>query len=100
MGNPENLKGKGFDNHPENINKKGRIVGSKNRSTILKELLEQSGNEQKVNQAIIDKAMGGDVRAFQEIMDTIYGKIIDKKEVETVDVIKYKNVSKQFPDKE
>jgi hypothetical protein len=38
MPKPENIIGKGFDVHPEN-RQVGRAVGSKNRSTIAKEIL-------------------------------------------------------------
>ena len=31
---------KGFDKRPENINREGRPVGSKNRNTILKKWIE------------------------------------------------------------
>ena len=83
MPNPENIRGKGFDKHPENINKKGYPKGVKNRSTILKELLAIGDTEKEVNNAIIKLALQGDVRAYQEIMDTVYGK---NKDVKIVDL--------------
>ena len=40
MPKPENIIGKGFDKHPENINKKGRGISIKNQ---LKEILLKDG---------------------------------------------------------
>lgn len=82
MANPENLIGHGFNDHPERIGG-GRPKGLKNRSTILKEILalareDGKTNEYSINEAIMIKAMTGDVAAYKEIQDTIYGKIPDK----------------------
>ena len=73
---------------PEN---RGRKKGSKNRSTILRELLElpikakdvngaevTMPTEVAVNLALIQKALKGDVQAVQEILNTTYGKLPDK----------------------
>lgn len=95
-GNPHTIKGKGFDVHPENIGG-GRPKGVKNRSTILKKWLEVISKvkhpetsklipgtlEDKVQLALINKALKGDVQAIKEINDTLYGKIADKSEVKT-----------------
>jgi hypothetical protein len=83
MANPENIQGQGFHTNPERINKAGYPKGQKNRSTILKELLalareDGKTNEYSINEAIIIKAISGDVAAYKEIQDTIYGKIPDK----------------------
>lgn len=80
---PENVIGKGFDKHPENINRKGYPKGQKNRSTILRELLalvddDGKNKEYKINEAVILKAISGDVAAYKEIQDTMYGKVPDK----------------------
>jgi len=82
MANPENLIGQGFDKKPERIGK-GRPKGLKNRSTILREILalarkDGKTNEYSINEAIMLKAMSGDVAAYKEIQDTMYGKIPDK----------------------
>lgn len=67
-------------------NSKGRPKGSRNRSTIVRELLEAKatvGDGQLVDQitrALIQKAAEGDVRAFKELMDSAYGKIKDSVE--------------------
>jgi len=85
---------KGFDKRPENINREGRPVGSKNRSTILKKWIEIATKlknpitgkdefgtvEDKVTLALIERALKGDVIAIKEIYDTLYGKIADKSE--------------------
>ena len=91
MPNPENLKPakKGDVRNP-----KGR-GNSPGRATILKKWLEVQAKlknpitgkiekgvvEDKVILALISKALKGDVRAIQEIMDTKYGKILQKSEI-------------------
>ena len=92
MPNPQNIippkKG-------EVRNPKGRTIGSKNRSTLLKKWIEVavklkhpeteeeiSGTiEDKVALALVAKALTGDVQAIKEIQDTLYGKIPDKNEL-------------------
>lgn len=64
-------------------NPNGRPKGTKNRATYLKEilaLLEPSGKDREyhINEAIVTKAMEGDLASFKEIQDTLYGKIADK----------------------
>ena len=96
-GNPHTIKGKGFDVHPENINTKGRTVGIRNRSTVLKELIalnielenpltgkiETAETEVMMNLALLKKALSGDVNAIKEVNDTLYGKVADKTELKT-----------------
>lgn len=43
MPNAENLKGKGFESRPDEINKNGRPKGTKNRATISREIFEMVG---------------------------------------------------------
>ena len=85
----------GFNKHPENINKKGKEKGVKNRATILKKWIEINAKiknpitgkeevgivEDKIQLALITKALSGDVNAIKEINDTLYGKITDKNEI-------------------
>lgn len=72
-------------------NPHGRPLGSRNRATIAKEWLEMlsddgSGGElpnvDLVMRAAIKKAMAGDIAAFQVVMDSGYGKLTDKSQVE------------------
>lgn len=93
-GNPHTIKGKGFDAHPENINRSGYPKGLKNRSTLLKKWIEVAAKikhpeteeeinatfEDKIVLALLTKALSGDVQAIKEINDTLYGKIADKTE--------------------
>ena len=71
----------GFQVNPQNA---GRPKGKKNRSTILKKWIETAGEidagtqEDEIVLALIQKAKAGDVGAFKEIMDTLYGKVPDK----------------------
>jgi hypothetical protein len=94
MPNPENIippkKG-------EIRNPKGKPVGTKNRSTLLKHWIEASVKvkdpstgkevkgtfEDKIELAIILKALKGDVQAYKEIKDTLYGKLAEKIDVKT-----------------
>lgn len=82
-------------------NPAGRPKGSRNRSTILNELLQlpvlDSKGKKKINPldkkdkhisyeklimiALIKKAAEGDVKAIREIQDTMYGKIKDETDV-------------------
>lgn len=81
-------------------NPKGRPVGSKNRSTIVKKWLETvqksknpiSGELEDLNQedmitlAILKKARTGDVRAYKELMDSLYGSAKETIDLNTNDV--------------
>lgn len=94
MGNPQNLVGQGFHTHPERIHP-GRPKGARNRSTIVRELLEAvlDGSNQKVvdamTKSVIAEAMDGNVNAWEKLMDSAYGKIADKSETNvTVTVTK------------
>ena len=84
MANEENLKPFGKGN---NANPNGRPKGSKNRSTIVKELLEFASSqknvltgeqetltqEQAITLAMLLKAGKGDVNAYKALMDSCYG---------------------------
>jgi hypothetical protein len=97
MAKNDNLVGQGFHTNPER-RCNGRQKGVKNRSTILKELLALQkdeafpNQEYQVNQALIDKALSGDVPAIKEIQDTMYGKMVEK--LETIQEI----TTKQSPE--
>lgn len=93
-GNPQNLKSfkKGQSGNPEGYEK-----GKPNRATILKKWIKIAAKikhpesdetiegtmEDKVNLALLTKALSGDVQAIKEINDTLYGKIPDKGEIKT-----------------
>lgn len=97
MANEQNLKPKPFKKG-QSGNPNGRPKGSRNRSTILKEILETLSDfqnplskskekmevEKAIDLAIIGKALKGDVNAYKEIKDTVYGKNTDKSEAEVV----------------
>ena len=84
MANEQNLKPFGKGN---NANPNGRPKGSKNRSTIVKELLEFVSSqknvltgeqqtltqEQSITLAMLLKANKGDVNAYKALMDSCYG---------------------------
>lgn len=86
-------------------NKNGRPKGSKNRASTLRDLIDltvmdASGNpmpnpldksekkisyEKAIMVALIKKALKGDVRAIQEIQDTIYGKLDEQQVIKNPD---------------
>ena len=93
MANPENIippkKG-------EIRNPKGKPVGTKNRSTILKKWIEVNAKvtnpitkqeeggtvEDLITIALITKALAGDVQAIKEINDTLYGKLTENQKID------------------
>ena len=99
MANQENIEPHKFQKG-QSGNPAGRPKGSRNRSTIMKEILEMAavqsvkdhqkivmGNDfqpdtvaDQIAAAIVMKALGGDVAAFKELMDSAYGKLTDKVE--------------------
>jgi|WetSurMetagenome_2_1015567.scaffolds.fasta_scaffold91366_2 hypothetical protein len=72
----------------------GKPKGTKNRATILKQFLglkilvknPSTGEEEKrtfeeiIELAILKKAGSGDINAYKEIKDTLYGKLTEKTE--------------------
>ncbi len=97
MANEENLNPfkKGQSGNP-----KGRPVGSKNRSTIARKWLEATeksknpitGDLEELTQedigtlALIKKMRQGDVRAYKELMDSMYGTAKETIDLNTNDV--------------
>ena len=77
-GNPHTIKGKGFDAHPENINRKGRPKKLPAIEELLAEVLGTDGKNQseaeKILIAIKERALRGDVRAAEILLDRSYGK--------------------------
>lgn len=72
MAREDNLKPFGPGN---NANPNGRPKGSRNRSTILKELLDLNDNELKMHLAQIKKAIeSSDTSAYNAVLDSAYGK--------------------------
>jgi hypothetical protein len=51
-------------------------------------LLEQDDTQNKINEALIQKAMQGDTKAFEVLRDTVGEKPVDKVETEVVSTIK------------
>ncbi len=84
MANEQNLKPwkKGQSGNPQ-----GTPKGTRNRSTIVRELLEAKATDGESGQivdqlvlALVEKALSGDVPAARELFDSAYGKITDKVE--------------------
>lgn len=84
-------------------NPKGRPKGSKNRSTIVKEILnlmvqvkddegndKWQSNEYLIVQAMVNKAIEkGDVAAFNALYDNLYGKLKDTVDMNTTETINH-----------
>ena len=77
MANYDNIKNKGFDKNPQNINRKGRPKMPDISDAIAKILNEEKDGLQALDailKALRNKAIKGDVRAAQEILDRAFGK--------------------------
>jgi hypothetical protein len=73
MPNKENIQKHEFKKG-ESGNPFGRPKGSRNRSTILKELLDLDDNEYKMHKAQIEKAIHlKDTNAYKAVLDSAYG---------------------------
>jgi hypothetical protein len=85
MANEENLKpawGKGQSGNP-----KGKPKGARNRSTILKELLDLDDNELRMHLAQINKAIvKEDTNAYKAVLDSAYGAPIQQIEQTSMEV--------------
>jgi len=99
-GVPENLKNFKKGDDPRR-NLKGRPpVLPDLKEAIAKILSDEDGGKkalEKVLEALYKKALKGDVRAAQELLDRGFGKASQIVDLNTKSVIEYKNVSKQFP---
>lgn len=74
----ENIKGKGFDVHPEHINRKGQPPKLPDLDRLMAEILgeEKDGISAAtaILRAIRAKASKGDIRAAEVLLDRGYGK--------------------------
>ena len=84
-------------------NPAGRPKGSKNRSTIIKEILSLmvqvkndngdevwQSNEYRMVQAMVNKAIEkGDVAAFNALYDNLYGKLKDTVDMNTTEQVNH-----------
>ena len=98
--NPQNLVSFTSDQDREAAARNGRKGGiasgeAKRRRKSLREqleiLLENGNTQESVAVALIEKAMGGDVKAFEVLRDTIGEKPVDKVETKqtVVDMSKF-----------
>ena len=77
MPKPENILGQGFHTNPERINKKGRPKMPDIREAMIKVLTdEQNGMNalEAVLKSLRAKAIKGDVRAAEVLLDRAFGK--------------------------
>ena len=76
-------------------NPNGRPKGKRNRSTILKELLDMNDQELKMHQAQIEKAIElKDTNAYKAVLDSAYGSPVQQ--VENDITIKEFDISKLY----
>lgn len=98
--NPQNLVNFTSDQDREAAVRNGRKGGiasgeAKRRRKSLREqleiLLENGNTQESVAVALIEKAMGGDVKAFEVLRDTVGEKPVDKVETKqtVVDMSKF-----------
>lgn len=77
-GKLDNIQGKGFDAHPEHINKKGRPIKLPALDVLLAEVMGETQNGLTAAKAVLlalrKKAMAGDSRCAELLMDRAYGK--------------------------
>jgi hypothetical protein len=93
MANEQNLKPLNTRTKSEQreIAKKGGLARGKQRreQKTLKEelllLLSEGNTQEKISVAVINKALSGDLKAFEIIRDTIGQKPTDKQEVKVVE---------------
>ena len=72
----DNLKPFSSEYQPLN---NGRKKGTRNRSTIIRELLELNDNELRMHQAQINKAIElRDTNAYKAVLDSAYGAPIQQ----------------------
>ena len=124
MPNPENIKDKTFDKHPEYINKAGRPKGFKGMTATLRDILEKDGSmileniieldeDKKETGNIIKfgkvkipkgemiilaaakKALKGDMRAIEFITDRTEGKALQNISVNEKPTIIFQDISKK-----
>lgn len=90
MANPENLKPFDSSQSREEAKKNGKKGGIKSgekrreRKALKEELLlllSTGDTQKKLSLALIEKAMNGDVKAFEVIRDTIGEKPVDKQQI-------------------
>jgi len=77
MPKPENVVGKGFEKHPERINKKGRPKLPDLKEAMARVLAEEKDGLTALDailKALRAKAAKGDVRAAQELLDRGFGR--------------------------
>jgi hypothetical protein len=76
-------------------NPTGRPKGKRNRSTILKELLDMNDQELKMHQAQIEKAIElKDTNAYKAVLDSAYGAPVQQ--IDNDITIKEFDVSKLY----
>jgi hypothetical protein len=64
-------------------NPNGRPKGKRNRSTIIRELLDMDDNETAIHMAQIKKAIdAGDTAAYKAILDSAYGAPVQQTNID------------------
>lgn len=80
MAIPKNLKGKGFDAKPENINRAGRPPKIPALDTLLADVFSEK-EMIDIIKALQRAALKGNVRAMEILLDRVYGKVKQQTEL-------------------
>lgn len=110
MANPKNVKPHEYS-PGQSGNPAGRPKGSRNRATVMRELLElhesmknpitgmteNLSQEYIISLAQIAKARKGDTHAYKAVMDSAYGSPLQKQEVTTEDHIVLRFTDAEIP---
>ena len=85
-GNPHTIKGKGFDSHPEHINRKGAPKKLPALDKLLADVLGSDGTykskAQEIIESLLKRALKGDVRAAELLLERGYGKVLQRIDAE------------------
>jgi hypothetical protein len=80
MPNAKNLKGKGFDQKPDNINKAGRPKKIPSLDILLADIFTEK-EMTAILRALQKSALKGNVRAMEVLLDRLYGKVKQQTEL-------------------
>jgi len=103
MANPENLKGKGFKDNPQNINRKGAPKKLPKLDELLAEVLSEEKDGVSAAKVILmalrKKATKGDIRAAEVLLNRGWGSVKQKIEQENTHTINDFNIRDLYDNK-
>lgn len=84
MAGQDNIKGKGFDKHPEHINKKGQPRKLPRLDVLLADVLDDAKMKDIIT-SLYKAAKKGNVKAADVLFDRMYGKAKQSLDITTGD---------------